>query len=534
MTLPRFTKNITFATRLILLSLLFMPLLSWAWPEKQQVWGLVGSFGGAGDDGVGAAKTDAHGNIYMTGFFSATAKFQGKVLVSYGDADIYLAKFNPHGHLLWIVQAGGVGLDEGTDLAFDADGNVYITGWFSDNATFGSADGTSETVTGYVHENIFLAKYSPHGKLIWLRTGGNPVFYDGNNRAWGLTVNPREGTVYITGYAEGTTLFSTTVGPDQAVTGSDPWHIYLVKYDTEGNFQWGVTNWAEGNSIAYKVALDKYGNAYVVGWFEEVAIFRSKNGKDQMVGGFSLPGGPDYADDAFLVKYDCNGNLKWVNHAGGYKAIANNLAVSDKGEVSITGLVGNLNDEFPAQAVTIVSSQPGGTDIDLGGGQGSYNWDAFIATFNEAGVLKRASRIGGPSQDFGAGITYDCQGNLYLTGVFSGAVDFGGVTLNGTAPFNVFVAKYTFEPRHSKNWRLVWAKLAVGAGTIAAYQETGPRVWVDESRCWREKRTDGHTLIVTGIYQGTATFGRFTLNSAGVDDIYLLKLHQEERNEDHP
>jgi len=400
------------------------------WASSQAVWSPIGSFGGSGEDGIGASKTDADGNLYVAGFFSATASFQKQVLVSYGDADMYLAKFDPRGHLRWIVQAGGVGLDEGTDLAFDARGNIYVAGWFSDSTTFQSANGQSKTVNGYVHENPFVAKYSPAGQLLWLRSGGSLDFDTGNNRAWGLAVNPRAGTIYMIGYAEGTTNFSTSVGPDQPVTGPFAWHMFLVKYDTQGNFQWGVTNDAEPNSIGYKVAVDREDSAYVVGWFEGDTTFSSKDGKDQTVAALSGPVQtyPGYPDDAFLAKYDHEGNLQWVNHAGGYKAIADNLALSDDGKISITGLVGNINTGSSSQSETIFTSQAGGTNINLGGGQYTdpYNWDAFIATYNSSGVLKDAIRIGAAGQDFGAGIIYDRHGNLYLTGVFSGLVDFGG------------------------------------------------------------------------------------------------------------
>jgi hypothetical protein len=524
--------NTTFASKLMWFLALLLLASAGAGAEKQPSWSQLGSFGGSGEDGLGAAKTDAEGNLYMTGFFSATASFQKKVLVSYGDADVYLAKFGPHGRLQWIVQAGGTGLDEGSDLAFDAKGNVYVTGWFSDSATFQSADGSRKTVTGYVHENIFLAKYSPTGRLIWLRIGGSPVFYDGNNRAWGLAVNPRQGSVYITGFAQGTTYFSTRAGPNQAVTGPDTWHMYLVKYDTQGNFHWGVTNTAEANSIAYKVAVDSRDHAYVVGWFEGDTTFSSTDGKDQTVAAFSGPiqSYPDYPDDAFLVKYDGNGSLDWVNHAGGYKAIANNLAVSDEGRISITGLVGNTNTGSASQAETIVTSQPGGADVNLGGGQFTipYNWDVFIATFDHFGVLKHATRIGGTNEDFGSGIAYDNHGNLYVTGFFSGLVDFGGLTLNGTAPNNVFVVKYQHHTHHGDGSRLAWAKIAAGAGTPASYQETGPRVWVEDSARCHDLHEQGNRIVVSGPYQGTATFSRFKLNSVGADDIYLMELIQEE------
>jgi len=270
--------------------------------------------------------------------------------------------------------------------------------------------------------------------------------------------------------------------------------------------------------------VDKHDDAYVVGWFEGDTTFGSTDGKDQTVTAFSGPvqSYPDYPDDAFLAKYDHQGDLKWVNHAGGYVARSNNLAVSDEGRISITGLVGNINTGSTSQAETIVTSQPGGVDINLGGGQftNPYNMDVFIASFDSSGVLKYAKRIGGPNQDFGAGIIYDLHGNLYVTGFFSGLVDFGGLTLNGTEPNNVFVVKYR------RGGQLSWAEMAAGAGCPNCWQETGPRVWIAGCIDPHDQHRTGEQIIVSGPYQGTATFGRFQFTSLGADDIYVMKLNQ--------
>src|SRR4029077_19936068 len=195
---------------------------------------------------------------------------------------------------------------------------------------------------------------------------------------------------------------------------------------TAGNFHWGETNEASPNSIPHKVAVDTANNAYVNGWFEGVSTFHSMDGNDVSVTGMSGPVGsyPDYPGDAFLTKYDSNGNLKWVNDIGGYKAIATDVAVAPDGSVSMTGFIGNI-EGTSAQMETIVTSQPPGSNVSLGGGQFTdpYNRDLFIASYDNAGVLISASRIGAAQQDGGSGIAFDKQGNMYISGVFAGMVD---------------------------------------------------------------------------------------------------------------
>ena len=255
--------------------------------------------------------------------------------------------------------------------------------------------------------------------------------------------------------------------------------------------------------------MDSSGNAYVTGWFESSVTFHSVDGKDVTITGLSGPvqTAPDYPDDAFVVKYDSHGNVKWVNDIGGYLAQRKAIAVSPKGKVSITGLLGSINGT-PTQATTIVTSQPGGANVNLGGGQltSPYNKDVVIATYNSSGVLLSATRLGGSQDDAGGGIAYDSQENLYVAGVFQGGLDIQDHSLVGTKPYNLFLLKEV-----PSGW-VAWAKRADGAGTNAFADS--PRIAVESE----------DTVLVIGSFQNTATFGGLTLNNAGLEDIYLAEL----------
>ncbi len=500
-TIPQFFRSVKFVLSFLLL--IFAPASAVTAPA----WSPVGTFSGSGDDSGNAVRVDKFGNRYVTGFFSSTANFNGTALTSHGDTDIFLAKFAQDGSLLWLVQVGGIGHDESSDLAFDFQGNVYLTGWFTSSATFGSVNGATNTRTG-TGETVFLAKYSAAGNLVWVRKGVTP--HADTNRGYSLAINPSTGSLYLTGVSQETTSFSSADNQVYAVPGSLNWHMFLVKYDLRGQFLWAETNQASPNSIPHRVAIDSSDNAYVTGWFEASATFHSADGNDQTVTGLSGPvqTAPDYPDDSFLVKYDKNGNLQWINDIGGYKAIATDVAVAPDGTVSITGFVGNINTGSSTQAQTIVTSQSPGSSINLGGGQFTdpYNRDVFLASYSGAGVLSHALRIGAENQDAGGGIAYDDFGNLYLSGVFQGMIDVGGQTLNGTQVNNVFVLKYTAGS-------LAWAVEADGAGTQ------------NYEQALRLATRSGSTKVfLTGAYAGTATFGNITLHSGGADDVFAMEL----------
>ncbi|MBS0416087.1 MAG: hypothetical protein JSR66_00125 [Proteobacteria bacterium] len=498
-------------------------------------WTSAVSFGGTGNDLGDTVKVDREGNRYVTGAFSATAYFptvalsdphssaqtsqsgsQTRSLVSNGDTDAFLAKYDSSGSLKWLIRAGGPAQDHAVDVAFDGAGNIYVTGWFSSNAAFQGLNGTAQSVTGTAN-TIFLAKYTGNGELAWVQTG-TAAF--GTNQGYSVAVDSITGSVYITGVSQGDTTFSSSNGTSHSVPGPFTWHMVLAKYDIHGAFQWGQSNQASPNSVARRVAVDLDANVYVTGWMEAGTTFHSNDGHDQTVEGFSEPvqSAPDYPGDGFLVKYDENGNLQWVNHVGGYKAIPVDIASSRDGKISITGFIGNLS-ASTQQAQTIVTSQPGGKNINLGGGTLTrpFNKDAFFATYNASGVLLEARRFGGAADEGGTGIAYDKHGNLTLAGLFKGALQIGGQTLIGKTALNLFVATFaqaqqmcTPTPNTS---RLAWVHTA--GGIYVPSYETGPRVDL----------TSYADAVVTGEYQSTAQFSdSITLHTAGSTDGFVALL----------
>lgn len=498
-------------------------------------WTSAVSFGGAGIDLGDAIKVDREGNRYVTGTFSATAYFPTQALadphggglaspaasganslISAGDTDAFLAKYDESGNMKWLLRAGGPGEDHGIDLAFDGAGNIYVTGVFTSNATFQGIIGTSRSVIG-TPNTIFLAKYSAAGELAWVQTG-TAAF--GTNQGYGVAVDPATGSVYITGVSQGDTTFSSSNGSYHSVAGPFTWHMVLAKFDTSGDFQWGQSNQASPNSVARRVAVDLDANVYVTGWMEATTTFHSNDGHDQTVEGFSEPvqSGPDYPGDGFLVKYDENGNLKWVNHVGGYKAIPVDIASSRDGKISITGFIGNVSGSTQ-QSQTIVTSQPGGRNISLGGGTLTrpFNKDAFFATYDASGVLLEARRFGGSMDEGGTGIAYDRHGNLALAGLFKSTLQIGGQTLVGKTALNLFIATFaqaqqvcTPTPNSS---RLAWVHTA--GGIYVPSYETGPRIGL----------TAYGDAVVTGEYQSTTQFGNsITLHTAGSTDGFMALL----------
>lgn len=107
----------------------------------QLLWTRVGA-GPAIDYGLGVA-TDGKGNCFLTGEFTDTFKLAGAELTSRGSTDVYVAKFDAKGGLLWLQQAGGERGDNAYTIACDPAGDLILAGSFGGTAAFGKASVTS-------------------------------------------------------------------------------------------------------------------------------------------------------------------------------------------------------------------------------------------------------------------------------------------------------------------------------------------------------------------------------------------------------
>ena len=99
---------------------------------------------------------DSNGNLQIVGGFTGQAKFGTIIKNSSGSNDIFVAKINPAGTWLSIQTAGGPGFDTAYALAIDSDNNIYVTGYFAINSTFGD----NPILYGHGGKDIFVARMS--------------------------------------------------------------------------------------------------------------------------------------------------------------------------------------------------------------------------------------------------------------------------------------------------------------------------------------------------------------------------------------
>ena len=125
-------------------------------------------------------KVDNAGNVYtcgrvqISGFINDTSAY-----TTYGGYDIFIAKYNCHGDLLWYQTAGSASWgDEARSLLLDSIGNIFVTGRVI-SVISSSRCNFMGTLLGDVFD-MFICKLDPNGNLIWLKTGGNALNHFGS------------------------------------------------------------------------------------------------------------------------------------------------------------------------------------------------------------------------------------------------------------------------------------------------------------------------------------------------------------------
>lgn len=207
---------------------------------------------------------DNAGNVYMCGYYKDTCHFSGTTtLYGSGDSDMFIAKYDASGNFQWVKKVGGPGRDEMKSIKCDGNGNIYVCGFYSNGAVFGSQ---TYSVSSGSYYDAFVAKYSSTGNLLWVTTAGG----DYDEVAWDITID-NAGLIYTTGEFNASAMFGAT----QLITSGNA-DIFIACYDANGSTQWAKR--AGGALIDRARGIGTDGtNFFITGQFGGSASFGSTN-----------------------------------------------------------------------------------------------------------------------------------------------------------------------------------------------------------------------------------------------------------------
>jgi hypothetical protein len=302
------------------------------------------------------------------------------------------------------------------------------------------------------------------GKLLWAKGYG-----DGAAQVARSVTFDAAGNIYVGGFYRGTIDFG---GGPLANPEPSSGNAFVVKLDASGAHLWSKGFGGTGNQEVKSVALDKSGNALVVGAFEDTIDFGG--------GPLTVASGDS---GAFLAKLDPSGAHLWSKVAGTV-AEARSVAADAAGNVFATGMFAGT--------------------IDFGGGSLTSDLtDAFVVKLDPSGAHLWSLNFSSGGGQEGVSVAVDGAGNVVVAGSFWDAVDLGGGPITTNAGSSVFVG--VLDPNGGHLW-------SEGYGTAGDVGWT--RVAVDAA---------GNLLIV-GSFDGTIDFGGGPMTSAGGKDLFLVKL----------
>jgi hypothetical protein len=353
------------------------------------------TWGGPDREGAQGVAAAADGSVYVTG---GTRSFGAA-----SDEDAFLLKYAADGTLLWQRTYGTApdelnsGLESGIDVAVAPDNSgIVVLGNYRDG-------------------NIFLAKFSTEGTVIWdLTWGGN------QEGATALAIAP-DGTIYATGA-------TSAFGAGEA-------DAFLLSFTPTGTLNWQRTWGGDFFDVARGVAVATDGNIFITGDTGNSAFLvkfspagtvgvqrewgvvgRTGIPNDDQTFAFGIAAAPDggvfvvgdtsgtgFNPNLLAARFDSGGNIAWLRVGGPGFGSAQDVAVGADGSLHITGNV--LTEPSGADAfVWNVLANGKGNNAAVWGGGDPFEGErgASIATA-PGGAIVVAGSAGAPPYAFGRG-----------------------------------------------------------------------------------------------------------------------------------
>jgi len=331
------------------------------------------------------------------------------------------------------------------------------------------------------------------GLVMWNLTSPAQTFHWARQISGGLDNNAysiaadNSGNVYFTGWFKGACDFDP--GPGQFImTSSGNEDAFVVKLNSNGALVWAKKFGGLSIVSGWTITLDNAANVYVTGVFRGTADFDP--------GGGSLNLTSAGSDDGFIIKLSTLGDLIWARRLGGTQSDFGNWVAVDASEnVYVTGFFNGTADFDPGTATFNLTA---------------VNQDAYIAKLDASGNFLWAKQVGGVTADYGQSISATPNGNVYVTGWFTGTADLDP----GTDTFNLTAngAQDIFLVKLDSSGNFLWAK-----GFGGTFIEVASAITVDNSE----------NVLMTGFFEGTVDFdpgpAAFNLNASN-RDVFVIKF----------
>jgi len=366
-------------------------------------------------------------SVYITGNTSSGTPFPFpttigayQTMIGTASTDCFLTKINSAGDtLLYSTFLGGGNYDTAKDVAVDASGCAYITGYTGSG--FPTTFGAYQTIFSGGTYDCFISKINPAGLGIADLIYSTYVGGSGDDRAYGITVGKLTGVATITGLTYSTTPltapppfpFPTTAGALKTLYNDvSSCDAFVTQINTAGSsLLYSTFLGGSGNDVGNGITQDLLGNIYVCGETDSNPLISI--GFPTTAGAFQplLSG----TTDCFVTKinpdttvFPASNQLIYSTYLGGSNYdYAYAIAVDLTGYAYVTG-----ETQSSVQTGTSFPLTPTAEQLIYGG-----STDAFVTKLDPAGsTLAYSTYLGGNNTDISNCIAVDLTGNVYITG----------------------------------------------------------------------------------------------------------------------
>lgn len=425
--------------------------------------------------------------LYQAGAFQDTCTFSnGDTIISSGDYDIFLNKFDLNGNLIWKKHfCKGPGNQKPTAIDIDKDNNIILAGQYADSAIF-----STDTLVN-PGSNLFISKFDTEGNIIW-----NKSIACESSSTKITALKAYSDGYYFDGYFRDD--FFLDVG---TITGTVPLKsdIFLYKTNFDGNGQWARRSYGSLHDVTGTITQDKYGNIYFTGYFDSNELTIDSTASE--VSNKVLYNQGDF--DFFIMKYNRNGNLIWSKSYGN---TGRDYCIKIKENNNLLYLGGYYTDTINLGNDTLTSSSTADRNL-------------FVSTFDLNGNAIKSSSMGNSDgNETVQAIDINNNGEAIVGGNFSSSqINIGdSIYINSSSSFNIFIAKYNSELAASftQTKNVSCNSGSDGELVVTPYFGTAPYTydWSHDAGL----RDSTATGLIAGDYSVTVTDGVDSTSTIGV------------------
>ena len=278
------------------------------------------AFGGPGRDNTFDLAVDGVGNIYLSGWFSNAVDFGNQTLRSRGATDMFVAKYDPGGSLIWARQFGGNQGDGGNEISVTESGEIAVSLITEGAVTIDGRD----FAYGGGRRDAFVIRMDTNGKVRWV----SHVNSEGTERIRALDMSPG-GDVYVGFQFHRDLRLTGSDGRSRSLTGVGHWNGALARLDPAGRVQWVLPVMSGENDNVRGIGVGSDNEIYASGKIQGPATVVDRN--------VPLPRkiSGDKKGIDYVLKVNKAGEFQWiVGMRSKFKAIGGELVASPQGVIT--------------------------------------------------------------------------------------------------------------------------------------------------------------------------------------------------------